>query len=534
MATALRVGWCAALVLATTVVEAGDRPGREARVEATAGPEVREWSRRIDRLLDGRELSLRQVRADTMIPGRRHERMAQLYRGVPVWGGELAVQSDAAGPLTVFGSYYEGIDLDIAPRLRPADAAAMVGRRGGHPFGRQGGPELMVLPLREGGFRLVYRLRAVFAAPPFTIRQSFYDASSGGLVLEYDDLQTQAAGVGTGVLGDREKMSVTQANGTWQSNDKLRPPAISTYDFRFDLERFYEFATSDAPASQLFRPSDLGTDDDNVWTDGALVDAHVFAGFTYDYYYKRFGRHGLDNADITIHSVTHALRREDWRTWWPWLANAAYLGDGIMFYGDGLPWNVTIDGQHVNYMAGALDVVAHELTHGVTDYSSRLVYLDESGALNESFSDIMGSAVEFMFQPQKADYLCGEDVITPGGSRSMQNPTAYGDPDYYPERRLGSADNGYVHSNSGISNHAYYLAIEGGRHRLGTVVQGVGAANREQIEASFYRGFTAFLTPNATFHDARVATLQAGRELYGSDSPAVRALSEAWNAVGVD
>ncbi len=534
MATASRVGWCVVLMLAAPVVEVAGGPVRGERVEATAGPEVREWSRRIERLLDGRELAVRQLREDTMIPGRRHERMAQLYRGVPVWGGELAVQSDTAGPLTIFGRYYEGIELDVAPRLRPAEVESMLARRGGRPFGGRGGPELLVLPLQEGGFRLVYRVRAVFPQPPFALRQSFYDASSGALVLEYQDLQTQAAGLGTGVLGDRQKMSVTPANGIWQSKDSLRPPAISTYDFRFDLHRFYEFATSEGPAWQLFRPNDFGTDDDNVWTDGALVDAHVFAGFTYDYYFKRFGRRGLDNADIAVHSVTHALRREDWRTWWPWLANAAYLGDGVMFYGDGLPASVTLEGQHYNYMSGALDVVAHELTHGVTDYSSRLVYQDESGALNESFSDIMATGVEFMFQPDKADYLLGEDVITPGGSRSMQNPKAFGDPDYYPERYLGSADNGYVHRNSGISNHAFYLAIEGGRHRLGAVVQGVGPANREQIEAAFYRGFTAFLTSTATFHDARLATLQAARELYGSDSPAVRALSQAWSAVGVD
>src|SRR5512142_2724832 len=129
MATASRVGWCAALVLAATGLEAGERPDR-GRVEATSAPAVREWSRRIDRLLDGRQLSVRQVRADTMIAGRRHERLAQLYRGVPVWGGELAVQSDAAGPLSVFGRYYEGIDVEVAPRLRGDDVEAMVARRG--------------------------------------------------------------------------------------------------------------------------------------------------------------------------------------------------------------------------------------------------------------------------------------------------------------------------------------------------------------------------------------------------------------------
>jgi thermolysin len=170
----------------------------------------------------------------------------------------------------------------------------------------------------------------------------------------------------------------------------------------------------------------------------------------------------------------------------------------------------------------------------VTDYSSRLIYQGESGALNEAFSDIMGTAVEFFSQPEKADYLAGEDAFTPGGIRSLQNPQAYGDPDHYSIRYTGPSDNGGVHINSGIANHAFYLAIEGGRHRLGGTVQGVGAANREQIERVFYRGFTAFLAPSATFSQARAATIQAARELNQPGSAAETAVIQAWNAVGVN
>jgi thermolysin len=111
---------------------------------------------------------------------------------------------------------------------------------------------------------------------------------------------------------------------------------------------------------------------------------------------------------------------------------------------------------------------------------------------------------------------------------------AFGDPDHYSIRYRGSADNGGVHTNSGIVNNAFYLAIEGGRHRLGATVQGVGAANREQIERVFYRGFTAFLPPSATFSQARAATIQAARELYSQGSAAETAVIQAWNAVGVN
>jgi thermolysin len=529
-----RVLLCALAAAVPALAPAGETA---ARVQASSGPSLGEWSGRVDRLLASGELVVRLTRDDTIIPGRRHERLAQLYRGVPVFGGELARQSDGSGTLSVFGTLYEGIDLSVAAALRPADAEARLAARGGRPFGSRGGPELVVLPLDAGGYRLAYRIRAFFEES-LDVRQSFLDATTGELLREYSDIQKQVAGIGTGVLGDRKKISVAPGGGGFTTSDRLRPPAIFTYNFRFNLNRLILFLNADGSPANL-TSSDLGTDTDDDWTDGALVDAHVYAGYVYDYYYKRHGRRGLDDANVAMHSITHALRREDWRlystdTVLTFFANAFYLGDGVMYYGDGLPPNVTLDGQRWNYTSGALDVVAHELTHGVTDYTSRLIYQGEPGALNEAFSDIMATAVEFYFQPEKADYLAGEDVITPGGIRSLQNPMAFGDPDHYSIRYTGSGDNGGVHINSGIANNAFYLAIEGGRHRLGASVQGVGGGNREQIERAFYRGFTSFLPPGATFSQARAATIQAAREIYGSGSPAETALIQAWTAVGVN
>jgi thermolysin len=524
--------WLCAVLAVPAAVAAGDRA---VRVEASSGASLRDWSGRVDRLLASRDLVVRLTRDDTMITGRRHERLAQLHKGIPVFGGELTRQSDASGTLTVFGTFYEGIDVDVTPRMGPREAEARLAERGGRPFGTRGGPELVVLPLEGGGYRLAYRIRAFFEQG-FDVRQCFLDASTGELVLEYDDLQKQAAGLGTGVLGDRKKISVTPSGSGFTSSDKLRPPAIATYDFRFNVNRLILFLNADGSPANL-TSNDLGTDADNDWTDGALVDAHVYSGYVYDYYFKRHGRHGLDNANIPMNSVTHALRREDYGLYstgvvFAYFVNAFYAGEGVMYYGDGLPPSVILDGQHVNYLAGGLDVVAHELTHGVTDYSSQLIYNGEPGALNEAFSDMMGTSVEFYFQPEKADYLLGEDVFTPGGLRSMQNPMAHGDPDHYSIRYTGPLDNGGVHTNSGIANNAFYLAIEGGQHRLGATVQGVGGARREQIERVFYRAFTSFLVPSANFSQA--ATIQAARELYGGGSPAETAVTQAWTAVGVN
>ena len=513
-------------------VAAGDRP---LRVAAAPGTALGEWAGRVEDLLSSRDLVPRLTRDDTMISGRTHERLAQHHRGVPVFGGELARQSDAAGTLSIFGTLYDGIDIEVTPGMSGAQAEALLTRRGGRPIGSRGGPELVILPV-EAGYRLAYRVRAFFEAP-FDVRQVFLDARTGEPLLEYSDIQMQEAGIGTGVLGDQKKLSVSTASGGYTTTDRLRPPLIASYDFRFDFNRLIAFLNSGSPSN--LTASDLGADADNVWSDGALVDAHTYAGYTYDYYYTRHGRHGLDNADIPVHSITHAVKREDWVFYTTgtvdlFLANAFYLGDGIVYYGDGLPPSVIWFGQRVNYLAGALDIVAHELTHGVTDYSSQLIYQGEPGALNEAFSDIMGTAVEFSFQREKADYVLGEDAFTPGGTRSMQNPQAYGDPDHYSIRYTGSGDNGGVHINSGIANNAFYLAIEGGVHRLGASVQGVGGANRAQIERVFYRAFTAFLAPSATFAQARAATIQAARELYGIGSAPDTAVIQAWNAVGVN
>ncbi len=521
--------------------EAGAAEVRRTSVAASGGAALAEWTSRVDRMIATGDLATRQTRDDTQLAGRRHERLAQLHRGVPVFGGELVVQSDAAQVLSVFGTLYEDIDIEVTPAIAASAAERIVADRGAAPFWGDE-PRLSVVPLDAGDYRLTYLLRAAATSGDFDIRQYFVDASSGQIVLDYSDLQRQSVGTATGVLNDTKKLSGAQSGTSYVADDRLRPPMIATYDFKGDVFRLIQLLNS---GPQDLRPADLATDADNVWTDGANVDAHVYAGYTYDYFFKRHGRRGLDNANLAIRSVTHPIRREDYRLYTPdtvgtFFTNAAYLGFGIMLYGDGLPPGVTSGGLQWNYLAGSLDVVGHELTHGVTDFTSDLIYRNESGALNEAFSDMMGTAIEFYFQaagsgPLRADYLLGEDTVTPGGIRSMQSPIAYGDPDHYSIRYTGLQDNGGVHINSGIPNHAFYLAIEGGTNRVsGVAVQGVGAANREQIEKVFYRAFTALLTPAANFSQARAATIQAARELYGAGNAPERAVTQAWTAVGVN
>jgi thermolysin len=499
--------------------------------------ELRAWDTQVNRMVREGTLELQREREDTLIPGRRHERYRQTVGGVPVHGAGIVRQVDAAGmTLSIFGTLHEGVRVSTTPRLTPEDALAAVTRASGVALGPARLPRLAILP-HENAYRLVYQARTV---TPLDVTLYFIDAQTGEIVVQRSDAHTQSAavGIGTGVLGDRKKISASSQGGGFAQVDRLRPPVIETYDMRGNLTRTLDFLNG----VLTLGASDFATDSDNEWTDGASVDAHTYTGYTYDYFYKRFARLGLDNANIRIQNLTHPVNRQDAQSspgpiLGLFFVNAFYAGDGVMVYGEGLPPHlVTLPRrQSWNFVAGALDVVAHELAHGVTDYSSGLIYENEPGALNEAFSDIMGTAVEFFFQESKADYRVGEDVITPGGLRSLENPGEFGHPDHYSRRYLGPADNGGVHINSGIANQAYYLAIEGGTNRTsGMPVQGVGRANREQMEKVFYRAFAQLMPSDATFATARAATIQAARDLYGPGSAAERAVTDAWTAVGVN
>ena len=504
---------------------------------------LRAWDARIDRMVRAGDLVRTRVHPDTLLPGRTHERYTQYVNGVLVVGGDVSRQVFNGTTESIFGHIHDLSGIRTQPTISEDEVRGLIEARSGStlPPGRR--VALAILPRSDGSAALVYRTH-VWRDHKWM--RTYVDAHNGQTVLEYNDLQTQAAvGTGTGVLGDTKKISTRAVGGSYAADDQLRPPALITYDMRGDWEK------TDRYLSGFYQPSasDLASDSDNIWTDGANVDAHVYLGWTYDYYFKRFGRRGLDDRDAPIYGITHPVRRTDLAIlpdsvvsdyvlnafWCPGCGPEGY---GAMVFGEGLPPGITLGGLTFDFFSGALDVVAHELTHALTSYSSDLIYLNESGALNESFSDVIGASTEHFYESvdglPPGDYLIGEDVLRPGGARSMANPGAFGDPDHYSRRFSGEDDNGGVHTNSGIPNHAFYLAIEGGVNRTsGLNVEGVGAGNREQIEKVFYRAFVFMLPSNATFSTARAATTQAARDLYGTGSAVERAIVQAWTAVGV-
>jgi bacillolysin len=511
---------------------------------ATALAELRATAQDVDARVAAGDLRSRSREADPLVAGRMHERLAQYYRGVPVFGADTTRQVNTFGQtVSVFGVSYRDITIDVTPAVTPSQARALLALSGGPGAILRRDPVLLVLPL-QGSYRLTWMGPVSSLEDGVTFR-TFIDAVTGAPVLSYNDTWTQVPqsdlGRGVGLSGDVLAISDQRLSaGGFQAVDLLRPGADTTYDMKGDVRRSLSVSTGQTPVAS----TDIATSADGSWS-GAVASVHAYTALTMDYYRLRFGRAGLDNRHLTARCFVNVARPEDALTlgatapFRNFYNSAFYAGDGYVFFGVG---SLTAGGA-VNFrnFGGGIDVVSHELSHGVTQFSSDLVYQFEAGALNESFSDMMGAAVRFMWQPlgsgrAQADWFAGRDVGNGTPLRSFSDPHSLGAPDHYSLKLVTvlANDDGGVHTNSNIVNHMYYLAIMGGINRVSELaVHGVGFANRDQIEKVIYRAFTLMLPANATFAVARATTIQAARDLFGAGSPAEVAITQAWTAVGV-
>ncbi len=419
------------------------------------------------------------------------ERYLQFHGEAEVLGGQLTVYKANDVAVAVIGGHYNAIEPQNEINLSPDEAQKVAVRqigRGGEWF-----TTLMIDPVSGLYYYRIENQR--FDSRWF----HWIDAENGSIINAYDGL---AHGDGLGVDGETKDLTdLTTLDG----GEYLLISADGrqkTYDAR--------------NRSRL--PGVLVADDDDSWdTPGrtspahpAMVDAQFFARVTDQYYLATHGFNWTDHFPQGMVSSAHYKRKH----------NNAYWNGNQMIYGDG-------DGVNFVELSGDLDVVGHELTHGVTDATSYLIYQNESGALNEAFSDIMGTAVEFSFG--SGNWTIGED-ITPGtnGIRNMKEPGEDGDPSHYAERYTGTGDNGGVHTNSGIANQWFQILVDGGQnsdsaYASGTNVKGIGMALAEDVA---FLGFTA-LPATADFCEARASTIAVAGDDAGN-------VSNAWDEVGVD
>ncbi len=353
---------------------------------------------------------------------------------------------------------------------------------------------------------LAYKFN-IYAQQPLS-RKEIYVSAETGEVIFVQDLIHEADATGTAVTGYSGTQTIVADNTgtTYRLRESGRGNGIQTYNC--------QQGTSYGSAIDF-------TDADNYWNnananlDQYATDAHWGAEMTYDYYLTQHNRNSIDGNGFTLLSYVHYDVN---------FGNAFWDGQR-MTYGDGSSGNNPFT---------ALDIAGHEITHGLTSFTAALVYQNESGALNESFSDIFGVSIEWYARPNNANWTMGEDlgfII-----RDMSNPNATGDPDTYQGNNwyTGTADNGGVHTNSGVQNYWYYLMVNGGSgtNDLGNTynVTGIGFASASAIA---FRNLTVYLTSSSTYTDARFYAIQSATDLFGGCSPEVGTTTDAWYAVGI-
>ncbi len=235
----------------------------------------------------------------------------------------------------------------------------------------------------------------------------------------------------------------------------------------------------------------------------------------YEYYFKKLNRSSFDNNNSTIKMLVNVDVG----------MNNAFWSRNTLLFGDGSDNNPLVE----------LDVVGHELTHGVTQFEAGLQYYNESGALNESFSDIFAKAIEFDTFGDTATWQLAK-YYRAGGLRDFSNPNLRNQPDTWLGDMwyTGYDDNGGVHYNSGVQNFWYYLLCEGGSgindNEESYSVQSIGMDAATKIT---YRNLTEYLTYSSEYLDSRIGSLLAAADLYGKNSVIYQQVVNAWDAVGV-
>lgn len=460
--------------------------------------------------------------------GARHLRLDQYYNGLRVIGADMVAHFAADGSLRAFnGTPVPDLELDVNPAITAAAAIerAEADLKSFFGAGQPGEPELVIFPW-EGSIHLAWRL-FLTSDTPMGRWEYFVDAKSGEVVYKANRIMNvDVIGTGVGVMGTaRNHLDIDYTGSTYQMKNNTRQLTNNPHGHDGQMPAGNYLQTNIASSSL---PGTIATDADNVWNAGgsqaAAVDGHLYSALFYDWILDQFNRNsytGTGTSMLTV--VNYSGEGTD---------NAYWDGQRIVVWANSSGWRS---------LAGCPDVISHEWGHAVTENESNLIYQKESGALNESFSDMVGAAFEFAYDSlDTPDWLMGENGQTSGaGFRDMSNPHANGDPDYY-----GTTDpywvdvvgcspspfNDYcgVHTNSGVGNKWFFLLSDGGTHHSITVT-GIGVANAIKVA---YRANQLYWTSSIDYYNAALATVTAADELDGSGNWATQT-SKAWNAVGV-
>jgi bacillolysin len=422
-------------------------------------------------------------------------RFGQVYQGLEVWPSQLTANVSGDGRLTVVtGAYAPTPDaVELKPKISEGQALSKAYGHIGLPESTQQGTAKLVIFAEKGGpTELAYMADLHGNSKDSRV---FVSALSGKILLSYSTICTGTAVTGSGL----------DLFGQSRSLNLLSEGSPVHYNMRNTSKPMYNASTNkgiievlNATTNAVSYSTSL-----NSGHDAEAVSAAFNLSKTYDFYYSILGRNSFDGIGASI----TAFVRQPNPNGTP--MNNAYWTGSFMAFGS------------ADKFAGASDVVGHEYTHAVVQYTAQLIYNGESGALNESFADIFGECFENYLYGTN-DWLMGSFLQAPG--RDMVDPTAYGQPGSMSDFVRTTQDNGGVHTNSGIPNRSFYQLVQG------LPSGGIGLTQARSI---FYRALATKLNARSNFLDLRLACVLSAEELYGAGSTQANKTKLAFDAVEI-
>jgi bacillolysin len=453
------------------------------------------------------ELRLYERQVDNI--GRRHLRFSQQYGGIPVWPAELIVHLNQNGDVDMMdGAFVKTPKKMITQPVIDKKDAIKIARKA-FANGQEADvsePNLIIYAPNSGIQRLAWKIELSGSAKEDWL--VIVDALHGLTLTAYNQVNSsKISGAGIDLFGEIKPLNLWQDDEIFYMVDSSK----EMYDGQSN-------PIGSNPGGVIiigdYRNQPFGEDIYYVASDnstaGWIPDAVSLAynlSETYDYYLERHNRNSIDGNGSTILGAIRLDQNYD---------NAFWNSDlHMMFFGDAQPYTA------------ALDVVAHELAHGVTSYTANLIYQDQSGALNESFSDIFGEMADARTRGS-ADWVIPSIFQEP--FRDLKDPSSIdigGGFGRYPSKMseyiFTNEDRGGVHLNMTIVAHAFYLLAEG-------LDGAIGIRDAERI---FYRALAYHLVANSQLIDSRLACVASAEELFGEGSAQALKTAEAFDAVEI-
>ncbi|MEZ4838015.1 M4 family metallopeptidase [Flavobacterium sp.] len=443
-----------------------------------------------------------------------HETYQQYFNTLPVEFGIYKTHLKNGVLQAINGDYFLMNEMETIPTISKENAISIAKRHVNaenyydssvKAIGYEGpNPTLVVFPKLENintRDRLAYRLE-IYAEKPLYRADVYIDAHTGEVIFEKNKIhQSNIGAIGTTLYNGVKNFRAEQFSGGYRLRQTVSGNGIQTLN---------------ATNGSLQNATDYISSTNNFNLNPEAVQVHWGAERTHQYFLQKHNRNSFDGNGALIKSYITPPSAN---------ANAIWTGSAMLFsLGNGTNMGPVT----------SLDVVGHEFTHAVIDYTADLIYSNQSGAINESFADIFGEMVENFGQGTN-DWLCGA-AFTPNGIRSLSNPKSNGDPDTYLGQYWQTTpdDNYGVHTNSGVHNKWFYLLAVGGSgtndNGYSYNFSGIGI---EKAAAIAYRNLKVYLVPTANYHYTCESSLYAAKVLFGTNSPEHIATAQAWRAVGL-